>query len=361
MVNLSVNLCGLELRNPILPAVGPLSRDGDALLKVANNGAGGLVADTVALEPERVPQPYLTKVSSGLISARRGSRIPLKQWLNEEYPKAKRSGLPLIASVGHKPEDVVEIAPKVEEAGADALELVIHPLGQDFTPMVEAIESVKDEVDIPVLTKLSAQLPDVVKAAEAAEDAGAEGIVAIDAVGPCISIDTSTAHTMIGSENGYGWLSGPPIKPLALRCVADISKNVDVPVIGAGGISDERDVVEFIMAGASVVELCTAAIIRGTKIYGIIADGLSKFMRARGYDSLEDFRGNALRHLPEEPIQRKVTQPEVLTSRCTGCALCRICPYNAVRIVGQIARIDPNKCTGCGLCVSVCSPRALRF
>jgi len=87
-----------------------------------------------------------------------------------------------------------------------------------------------------------------------------------------------------------------------------------------------------------------------------------KFMRAKGYNSVNDFKGIALRHLPEQPFRTSAKPPEVISSRCTGCGLCeRHCPYEAVRIVGKIARIDPVKCYGCGLCVSVCPTRAIRF
>lgn len=362
MVNLSLNLCGLELRNPILPAAGPTTRDGAALLDVANNGAGGLVAKTVTKEPSEPPRPNLAKIKNGLLSAQFSSEIPIKRWLNQEYQKAKSSGLPLIANIGYNAEEIAEIAPQVVEAGADALELTVRPISDDPSSVMKATEVTKDVVDVPVFVKLSLQVPDITEFAKAAEEAGADGIVAIDAVGPCLAIDVNTARPLLGSKNGYGWLSGPPIKPLALRCVMDIARKVDVPVIGAGGVSGERDVAEFIMAGAAAVELCTAAITRGSKIYGLTADGLSKFMRSRGYESLEDFRGLALRHLPEEPAPTKIKHPEVLTSKCTGCALClKDCPYDAVSIIGETARIDPKKCTGCGLCVSVCKPRALRI
>ncbi|MBS3815799.1 MAG: 4Fe-4S binding protein [Hadesarchaea archaeon] len=362
MVDLSANLCGLELRNPIMPAAGPTSRDGNTLVEAANNGAGGLVSKTVSTKPAEVPRPNMAKVKNGLLNCETWSEIPLKQWLNEEYPKAKKSGLPLIASIGYNAEEIGEIAPQVVEAGADALELSTHYLGHDPSPVVESVKAAKEQVDVPILVKLSPHVLDITEFASAAEEAGADGIVAINTVGPCLSIDVNTGHPVLGSENGYGWLSGPAIKPLALRCVADIARTVDIPVVGVGGINKERDVVEFIMAGATAVELCTAAITRGAKVYGLIADGLTKFMKSKQYDSIEEFRGEALKHMPDEPLRTKSKPPEVLKSRCTGCGLCaKHCPFGAVKIVGGKAKIDPTKCTGCGLCVSVCPVRALRF
>lgn len=362
MVSLSTELAGIELRNPILPAPGPIVRDGDSLVEIANNGAGGLVTKTVSTEPAEVPRPNMAKIGDSLMNAESWSEIPLEQWINKEYPKAKEAGLPLIASIGYTAEEVEEVAPRVADAGVDALEISTRYLDSKPSSLVEVIEAAKGEVSIPVFVKLTSGVSDISEFAEVAEDAGADGIVAIDSVGPSMVIDVNTEKPIMGSERGYGWLSGSAIKPIAVRCVADISEAVDIPVIGVGGINDERDVAEFLMAGASAIQICTAAITRGNKIFGLIADNLSKFMGARGYNSVEDISGVALRHLPEKPLRTTAKQPEILTSKCTGCGLCmKHCPYDAVTIVGGKARIDSTRCTGCGLCISVCPPGALRF
>lgn len=363
MVSLSTDLAGLDLRNPLMPGVGPIVRDGESLVEVANKGAGALVSKTVSVEPAEVPRPNMGKIGDSLISADLWSEIPLEEWIKDHYSKAKETGLPLIASIGFTPDEIREVAPKVEEAGVDGLELSTRYFqGEGNSPVGEIVEAAKSEVDIPVFVKLGFEFSDIVSSAEEAEDAGADGIVAINPLGPALSIEVNTEKPIMGSKNGYSWLSGPSIKPLAVRCVADIARSVDIPVIGAGGIKDERDVAEFLMVGASAVEICTAAIIRGNKIFGLIADNLSKFMNARGYDSIDDIRGVALKHLPEEPLRTTAKQPEVLTSRCAGSSLCKkYCPYNAVRIVGGTARIDSAQCSGCGLCVSVCPNNAIRF
>lgn len=362
MVDLSVEICGLKFRNPILPAAGPTVHNGDALVKAAEGGAGGLVAKTVSVSPAHVPRPCIIKVKDSLLNAELWTDLPLEQWLRHEYAKAKRTRLPLIASVGYNAEEIRAVAPKLKAAGVDALELSTHHLENDSTLVVEATKAAKEVVDIPVFVKLSPNVPDVTQFARAVEEAGADGIVAINSVGPCLAIDIENTMPMLGSISGYGWLSGPAIKSLAVRCVADICRAVKIPVIGAGGISNGRDAVEFIMVGASAVQLSTAAIIRGYKIYGLIADEMVKFMRAKGYNSVSDFKGIALHHLPEQPLRTTAKPPEVTASRCTGCGLCeRYCPYDAIRIVGRIARLDPVKCYGCGLCVSVCPTRAIRL
>lgn len=362
MVSLSTEIAGIKLRNPIMPAPGPTVRNGDALVEVANSGAGGLVAETVSLEPAKVPRPNLAKIGDSLINAEMWSEIPVEQWIKEEYPMAKETGLPLIASIGYTPEEVGELASRVVEAGVDALEISTDRLNHDLSLLAEVVESAKSEVDVPVFVKLSPKRGDIADYAEVAEDAGADGIVAINAIGPSLTIEINTERPIMGSKRGYGWLSGPAIKPIAVRCVADIARAVDIPIIGVGGIKDEQDVAEFLMAGASAVQICTAAIIRGNKIFGLIADNLGKFMNARGYDSIDDIRGVALKNLPEEQRRTSAKQPEILTSECTGCGLCmKHCPPDAITIIGGKARIESIGCTGCGLCVSVCPVGALRF
>lgn len=362
MVDLSVEICGLKFKNPILPAAGPTVRDGDNMLKAAEGGAGGLVAKTVSVNPALVPRPCIVKVKESMLNAELWSDLSVEQWLKVEYKKAKQAGIPLIASIGYKADEIRELAPKVAAAGVDALELSTHYLGNDPAPVVDAAKAAKEVVDIPVFVKLSPNVLDISQFARAAEKAGADGIVAINTLGPCLAIEIENAMPMLGSANGYGWLSGQAIKPLAVRCVADIARAVKIPVIGVGGVTTGRDAIEFIMAGASAVQLLTAAMVRGYKIYGIIADEMAKFMRAKGYNTINDFRGIALRHLPEQPLRVSPKPVEVIASKCNACGLCeRYCPYGAIRIVGKVAKVDTSRCYECGLCVSVCPTRAIRY
>jgi len=362
VVDLSVEICGMKFKNPILPAAGPTVRDGSTMLKAVEGGAGGLVAKTVSVAPAQVPRPCIVKVKDSMLNAELWSDMPADQWLKVEYKKAKQAGVPLIASIGYKPEEIRELAPKVAAAGADALELSTHYLGSDPTPVVEATKAAKEVVSIPVFVKLSPNVLDITQFARAAENAGADGIVAINSLGPCLEIEIENGMPMLGSANGYGWLSGQAIKPLAVRCVADIARAVKIPVLGVGGITTGRDAIEFIMAGASAVQLLTAAMIRGNKIYGIIADEMAKFMKAKGYNTINDFKGLALRHLPEQPLRVSPKPVEVISAKCTACGLCeRHCPYNAIRIIGKVAKVDAPRCYECGLCVSVCPTRAIRY
>jgi len=189
-----------------------------------------------------------------------------------------------------------------------------------------------------------------------------DAIAAINTIGPCLRINTETGRPMLGSESGYGWMSGAALKPIALRCVADIASVVKIPVIGVGGIMTGEDVVEFLMAGASAVQVCSAAILEGDTIYGKIASQLEDWLDEHNYSSIQEIKGIALRHMKTgvslEP------PPVVDLERCTKCGLCaKSCVYNAIKVdkTNDIFIIDDGKCEGCGMCISVCPYNALDY
>jgi len=393
MVDISVNIAGIEFRNPVMNAAGPPGKDGKALQEVARGGAGGLVAKTISINPAEVPRPCMVvvdrgelhfhglftlqdrlvrvtksmlKVPRGLMNAELWSDIPYEQWLEREYGAAKMTGLPLIASIGYTADEVVQLGPLVQEASVDAIEFSTHYLGTDPKPIIEVTKTLKDVIDIPIFAKLSPHAADISLFARAVEAAGADGIVAINTLGPCLHIDVETGKPLLGGKDGFGWLSGPAIKPLAVRCVADIARAVKIPVIGVGGIMDGTDAVEHIMAGASAVQVCSGAIIEGPTIYGRVAKEIGAFLKSHGYESVEDIRGIALSHLPPKPLRTKAVPPSVNEELCKGCTICeQTCNYDAIKLVGKgelvKVLIDEEKCYGCGLCVSICPTRALAF
>jgi len=360
VADLRVEICGLEFANPVLPAAGPPGRNGEALLRCAEGGAGGLVSKTISVKAARVPTPNMAEIRGGFLNAELWSELPPEQWIDREYAIAKEAGLPLIISLGYTAEEIAELAPKVKPF-ADALELSTHYLGEDPQPMVEAIQAAKEAVEVPVFVKLS-PFGDVREAALAAKEAGADGIVAINSFGPCMGIDVETGMPLMGSEEGYGWLSGRALKPLALRCVFDIARAVDLPIFGVGGIERGVDALEFFMAGASAVQVCTAAILRGPNIFGRIAEQMDRWLDEHGYRSLEEIKGLAIRRLAERRYRTYAVPPHLDTGRCTGCGLCEVsCVYGAIKVVDGKAVLDEELCAGCGLCVTRCRPGALRI
>ncbi len=172
MSKLNTKIAGLKLRNPLMPAVGPITRDAYALEDVANKGAGALVTKTISTEPAEVPRPNMAKIGNGLLTADLWSEIPLEQWIDKEYPKAKEKDLPLIASIGYTPEDIEEIIPKLNEKDIDAIELSTQPPRNQETPNIpETIKTAKQNTDLPTFIKLPYQ-NQITQTAQKAEKAG---------------------------------------------------------------------------------------------------------------------------------------------------------------------------------------------
>src|ERR1035437_6135589 len=357
MAKLSVQICGLNFLNPILPAAGPPSKDGAMLQAAANGGAGGLVTKTISVNPAEVPRPCMAEIRGGFLNTELWSELPKEQWIETEYALAKATRLPVIVGLGYTADQIRELAPLVKPF-ADALELSTHYVGNDIFPIIDALRAAKAAVDVPVFMKLSPH-PNIQQIAIALEEAGADGLVMINSFGPCLSIDLETGLPLMGSKDGFGWLSGAAIKPLALRCVYDAARVVKIPIFGVGGVVNGRDVAEMFMAGGSAVQVCTEAILRGPTVYGKIARELDAFLDKHGYKSVDEIKGLTIRKMAERGAPRADHSPDVDMERCSLCGQCEIsCPYGAISIDDEL-HIDDEKCFVCGLCFSRCKRSAL--
>jgi dihydroorotate dehydrogenase subfamily 1 len=358
MADLRVEVCGLAFRNPILPAAGPPVRDGAAILACAEGGAGALVAKTISTRAAEPPLPNMAEIPHGMINTELWSELPPEQWLDHEYAVARTAGLPLIVSLGYTPDEIAELAPRVRPF-ADAVELSTHYIGEDPTPMVGAIRAAKAALDVPVFVKLSPHGQDMGHAARLAADAGADGIAAINSFGPVLSLDLETALPLLGGPTGHGWLSGPALKPLAVRCVREIARAVELPVIGVGGVTRGTDVVELMMAGARAVQVCTAAILRGPGVFARLAGELDAWLDAHGHATAAEISGMALtRGFPPG----RPGAPFIDLDACNDCGICLTsCVYGAIHVVDGRMALDGETCARCGLCVTRCRRDAIHW
>ncbi len=362
MAEMEVRICGMSFENPVMPASGPNGRDGAALLAAAEGGAGGLVAKTVSTAPADAPHPNIAGLGGGgLLNAELWSEIPVERFLEKEYGLAKSSGLPLIASIGYKADELAELGPKVEATGAvDAIEFSTHYLGQDRSPVIEAARALRKAVSLPILPKLSPALPDPVGLALELEPI-VDGIVAVNSFGPVLDFDIETLRAPLGSADGCGWISGPPLKPLALRIVRDIAAQFRKPILGVGGIAKGSDAIQFLMAGASAVQVCTAAIRKGHAVYGKIATGIEKWLDEHGHSSVNDITGLFLKK--GAPAVDPGTRPVIVDDKtCDACGICvKNCLQEALELAGDKLETRPNECSRCGLCITLCPRKSLAF
>lgn len=372
MVDLSTVLCGVRLRNPVLPASGPLGCDATALEHLAGLGVGAMVAKTISTEAAVVAKPCIEKVGKdGMLNCETWSEKPPEEWLAKELPRLQRlrqQGVPLISSVGYTPEQIEKMAALVAPF-CDIIEISTHYVADSPEPIIEGVKAARrgSAGRRPVWIKMSPHASAMADYARAAQAAGADAVVAINSVGPCQSI-AEDGKPFLGSAGGWGWLTGTPILPVAKHFVRQVVEAVTVPVVAVGGIGSAQDVVDMLSLGARAVQLCTAPMLRGPKLFGRIVADLGRHLEQAGLSSVDELVGRTRVDVREwkETLAAKVLVLD--PGRCVDCMLCEgACAYLAMHVVpapkgtkGPEAAaqrklwIDYERCVHCGACVSVC-------
>ncbi|MBX5320441.1 MAG: dihydroorotate dehydrogenase [Candidatus Bathyarchaeota archaeon] len=301
--SLKVNLAGLSLENPTMLTSGILGYSALTLKSIAEGGAGAVVTKSVGLKPRRgYANPTVVQVDCGLVNA-----VGLPNPGIDEFVKDIREAkavltVPLIVSVyGFSAEEYAWVAEKAVKAGADAVELNVScphvketgiEIGQNPMVLAEVVREVKRAMEKPVFVKLSPNVADIAEIAEAAVKAGADAITAINTV-KAMAIDIETAKPIL--SNKRGGLSGHAIKPIAVRCVYDIYEKVKKPIIGCGGITSWQDAVEFMLAGASAVQIGTAIALKGPGVFKSVVMGINTYLKRKGFRSVNEIVGLAHR------------------------------------------------------------------
>jgi dihydroorotate dehydrogenase (NAD+) catalytic subunit len=239
------------------------------------------------------------QTESGLINAV-GLPNPGINDFAEEITYAKTVvKVPLIVSVfGYTAEEYANVAAKAVKAGADAVELNVscphvkdtgHEIGQHPKTLIEVVEKVRASVEKPVIVKLSPNVTDIVEVAEKAVKAGADALTAVNTI-KAMAIDVEAQMPIL--SNVKGGLSGPAIKPIALRCVYDLFEaDLKVPIFGCGGVASWQDAVEFLLAGASAVQIGTAIAMEDLGIFQKVNRGLQSYLIKKGYGSVKEIVG----------------------------------------------------------------------
>ncbi len=311
-VDLRCDLLGLQMRNPVVLASGILGTSPTVLERAARAGAGAVTAKSCGPVP-RVGHrnPVAVDWGHGVINAIGLTNPGVEEeaaLLVEARRRLHPLGVPLIASIfGGTVEDFAYVARTVQAAAPDMIEVniscpnVADDFGTPFAATCDAAASVTAAVKevaggIPISVKLAPNVASIARIALAVVEAGADAITAINTM-PGMVIDADAGCPVL--SNRTGGISGPALKPIALRCVAEIAQAVDVPIIGTGGVTTGRDAAEMLMAGATVVGVGSAVWYRGVGALDEIVLELDAFLADRGYSSIADIQG-AIHRTPAE-------------------------------------------------------------
>lgn len=303
-MQLNVDFCGVKFRNPLVLASGVLGVTGASLKHVVASGAGGVTTKSIWREGHQGhPNPVIIANDHFMLNAVGLPDAGIEKAHIEigEYLKDKPA--PLIANIVEgRIDDFAEVAEKVTALKPDILEVNIScpnvedEFGKPFAcsthDAAAVTRAVRKKTRLPIVIKLSPNVLNIAEIAKSVVDAGADGICAINTVGPGLLIDLETREPILA--NKVGGVSGPAIKPLSLKAVYDIHKALPkVPIIGTGGITTGEDALEMIMVGATLVGVGTAVYYRGIECFSKIADEMQKWGKAHKIKHLDEIRGKA--------------------------------------------------------------------
>lgn len=304
--DLSVSLARVPLRNPLVLASGIWGSGAGTLVRAGRAGAGAVTSKSCSVLPRKGhPNPTVLSWGHGLINAV-GLSNPGAEAERDELVRAREdlraSGAALIVSVfGDSPEAFAETVRILEPVGADLVEVNIscpnvhsefgRPFALEPAAAAQVTEAVRREHAGPLFVKLSPNTSDLVDVARAVVSAGADGLTAINTLGPGMVIDLHARRPILA--NLTGGVSGPAIRPIAVRCVYEIAQALDVPIIGTGGVSSGADALEMIMAGATAVGIGSALETDGEEIFGRVLREIAALMSELGVATLDEIRGCA--------------------------------------------------------------------
>ena len=393
-LNMETNYCGFRCENPFFLASSPVSATGEMIGRAFELGWAGAVTKSisylqdelnVSLSPRMLP--VSTAGAKGVTGMGNIDFVMDKTvdaafadfaQVKKKYPEKM-----LIISVKaqYLEREWKSLARKAEDAGADALELCLSCIDSEAGVMIcqekelmqQVIRWVKEEIQIPVIAKLSIHVNDVGKMAQYAAEAGAEavtGINSIHGIGP-INPDTMVHTPEVMGQSAPMGLSGAFIKPMAQHCIykmAKAAKEQKFDISAVGGICNGQDALEYLLLGADTLQSATAVMYQGYGIIRPMMTYLQKFMEEKGYQSLDDFRGYSLEHMV--PAARNLSLKQQLAAKvkeetCIGCGRCvTSCQDGGKQAISlekekKKAFVNIEKCTGCGLCQIVCPVKAI--
>ena len=387
MADLSTNLAGIKSPNPFWLASAPPTNSGYQIMKAFDAGWGGAVWKTLGVPVVNVSSRYggLNYRDTRMMGFNNIELITdrnLSDNLREiEEVKKRFPHHAVIASLMvESREEWHQIVRDAENAGADGLELNFgcphgmcergmgSAVGQEPKVLKTIVSWVKEVAKTPVIVKLTPNISDITRPAVAAREGGGDAISLINTIQSIIGVDIDkfVSFPIVDGHSTNGGYCGPAVKPIAMNMLKNCAQHpgVGIPISGIGGIENWKDAVEFILLGATSVQVCTAVMHYGFGIIREMVTGLERYMDEKGFKTLDDFRGKALpniMHWEDLNLKYKVVA-EIHEEKCIGCQLCyTACEDGAHQAIGlstdpnnRIPSIIEENCVGCNLCSLVC-------
>lgn len=388
MADLSVNFAGIKSPNPFWLASAPPTNMGSMIERAFEAGWGGAVWKTlgdpiVNVSSRLASIDYGTQRMVGLNNIELITDRPLDVNLREireckrKYPK---QALIISLMVESRKEAWQEIAKQVEDTGADGFELNFgcphgmsergmgSAMGQvpEYTCMVT--EWVKEATNLPVIVKLTPNITSINYPARAAVRGGADALSLINTINSVMGVDLETMipHPNVDGKAAHGGYCGPAVKPIALNMVSELARDseVNIPISGIGGIQTWRDATEFLLLGATTVQVCTAVMHYGYRIVEDMIDGLSNYLDEKGFASVQEIIGKSVSQVTDwgNLNLNYKTVANIDHRKCIQCNLCHIaCEDGAHQCIHfteiegkRFPIVDESECVGCNLCFLVC-------
>lgn len=383
---LKTSLCGLEFENPFVLAAAPSTDDLEMVANGLAAGWAGAVLKTTSVESNSVPLKYPMITSfdyfdqkmfgSGNIDLISEHHIDVieerTKWLKKNFPNKA-----IITSImGEKKEDWQTLVKRLEQAGSDMIEcsfscpqgtLGSRPgamLGQDVALVEEVTSWIKGAAEnIPVVIKLTPVVASIADCAQAVKNGGGDAVCASNTMPALMGIDLDSfiPYPNVKGKSTYSGMGGPAIKPLSLKVISDIARNVDIPITGTGGAQSWQDCVEFMLCGARNVQICTAVMHFGFRIVEDLISGMSRYLQEKNIKNVQEIIGKSLPYITTHDQLAYPTKvvSSINLDTCIGDGLCHV----ACRDAGHFAidfsedrkpSVNEDNCVGCGLCQCVC-------
>jgi len=375
LADLTTCYVGLTLRNPLIIAPAGITGTADLVVRAEDAGAGAVVMKSLFENPiprAGDPTPHMRVLrkrigryqATTLYSYEQCSPFDEERYAEEIRLARERVKIPVIASLDCVTEEGwTRYARLMEEAGADAVEVKSCPHGlhqMSGEELGEATRIVRQATRLPVISKLLPQDTNPLYTVLDLQRGGADAVVMFNRFSG-LDIDLESERPIL--HGGYAGHGGPWAIHYCLRWIATAYPHLSIPISGCGGVWEGGDLVKYILAGATTIQVCTAVVLQGYEIVPRLLRGLRRWMEKKGYSSADDFRGRAAEHVLglRDIDRRRLARAKISTESCTACDLCRrVCIYSAIEAKPQY-HVLAKKCVGCGLCEEICPVGAIEM